>query len=255
MKELAKRARKRLLQMHFEAGVGHIGGNLSALDAMLVLHHQVMRPEDVFVLAKGHAAGSLYTTLWTTGKLTEEDLKTFHKDGTHLAGHPAMGWSPDIPFATGSLGHGLSDAAGMALGYKLQGLDRHVYCLTSDGEWQEGSNWEALIFAVQNKLTNLTIMVDENHLQGFGETSSIASVMPLKNKLNGFGVWLDQVDGHDYEAVRKALQLKSLYEVRVVLLNTVKGHGVSFMENKMEWHYLSLTEEQYQLALQDVEKP
>ena len=254
MKELAKRARKRLLQMHFEAGVGHIGGNLSALDVMLVLHHQVMRPEDVFVLAKGHAAGALYATLWTQGKLTDEDLSTFHKDGTYLAGHPAMRWSPDIPFATGSLGHGLSDAAGMALGYKLQGLDRHVYCLTSDGEWQEGSNWEALIFAVQNNLTNLTIVIDENHLQGFGSTADIASVMPLKCKLDGFGAWVEQVNGHDYEALRHALQVKSMYQVRLLLLSTVKGRGVSFMENQMEWHYLPLNLEQYQLALQDVEK-
>jgi transketolase len=252
MQELAKRARKRLLQMHFEAGVGHIGGNLSAMDAMLVLHHQIMRPEDVFILSKGHAAGALYTTLWTQGKLTDEDLKTFHKDGTHLAGHPAMGWSPDIPFATGSLGHGLSDAAGMALGYKLQGLDRHVYCLTSDGEWQEGSTWEALIFAVQNKLTNLTIVIDENHLQGFGATADIASDMPLKCKLRGFGAWLEQVNGHDYEAVRQALQTQSLYQVRIVLLDTMKGCGVSFMENKMEWHYLPLNAEQYQAALKEL---
>ncbi len=254
MQELAKRARKRLLQMHFEAGVGHIGGNLSALDAMLVLHHQVMRPWDVFVLSKGHAAGALYTTLWTRGKLTDEDLRTFHKDGTYLAGHPVMGWSPDIPFATGSLGHGLSDAAGMALGYKLQNVDCHVFCLTSDGEWQEGSNWEALIFAVQNKLTNLTILVDENHLQGFGATEDIASAVPLSHKLNGFGVWIEQVNGHDFEAVKHALQVQSKYQVRVLLLSTVKGRGVSFMENKMEWHYLPLNAEQYQLALQDVDK-
>ena len=252
MQELAKRARKRLLQMHYEAGVGHIGGNLSALDAMLVLHHQVMRPEDVFVLAKGHAAGALYTTLWSMGKLTDEDLKTFHKDGTHLAGHPVMGWSPDIPFATGSLGHGLSDAAGMALGYKLQGLDRHVFCLTSDGEWQEGSNWEALIFAVQNKLTNLTILIDENHLQGFGATADISSDMPLSGKLRGFGAWLSHVNGHDYETVREALQMRSLYQVRIILLDTTKGRGVSFMENKMEWHYLPLNAEQYQAALKEL---
>lgn len=252
MQELAKRARKRLLQMHYEAGVGHIGGNLSALDAMLVLHHQVMRSEDVFVLAKGHAAGALYITLWTQGKLSEEDLKTFHKDGTHLAGHPAANWLSEIPFATGSLGHGLSDAAGMALGYKLQGSDRRVFCLTSDGEWQEGSNWEALIFAVQNKLTNLTILIDENHLQGFGATKDIGSEMPLSCKLNGFGVWIGKVNGHDHEAVRHALQVQSLYCVRVILLNTVKGCGVPFMENKMEWHYLPLDSEHYQEALKEL---
>ena len=253
MEELARMARKRLLKMHYEAGVGHIGGNLSALDAILVLHHTVMRPEDVFILSKGHAAGALYTTLWAAGKITEKELRTFHKDGTYLAGHPVMGWSDDIPFATGSLGHGLSVAEGMALGYKLQGLDRHVYCLTSDGEWQEGSSWEALNFAVQNKLTNLTILVDENHLQGFGTTEDIAS-MPLKCKLNGFGAWLAQVNGHDYQELKRVLQVKSLYQVRIVLMDTIKGRGVSFMENKMEWHYLPMNAEQYQLALQEVER-
>ena len=253
MKELARMARKRLLKMHYEAGVGHIGGNLSALDAILVLHHTVMRPEDVFILSKGHAAGALYTTLWAAGKITEKELRTFHKDGTYLAGHPVMGWSDDIPFATGSLGHGLSVAAGMALGYKLQGLDRHIYCLTSDGEWQEGSSWEALNFAVQNKLTNLTILVDENHLQGFGTTEDIAS-MPLKCKLNGFGAWLAQVNGHDYQELKRVLQVKSPYQVRIVLMDTIKGRGASFMENKMEWHYLPMNAEQYQLALQEVEK-
>jgi transketolase len=164
-----------------------------------------------------------------------------------------MQWSDNIPFATGSLGHGLSDAAGMALGYKIQGMDRHVYCLTSDGEWQEGSNWEALIFAVQNKLSNLTIVVDENHLQGFGSTVDIASV-PLRCKLDGFGSWLEQVSGHDYRELKRALQVESKYQVRIVLMDTVKGRGVSFMENKLEWHYLPMNAEQYQLALQEVEK-
>src|SRR3984957_662891 len=180
--ELVKRARRRLLEMHFNAGVGHLGGNLSALDALLVLHHQVMGPEDVFVLAKGHAAGALYITLWSLAKLSDEDLNTFHRDGTFLAGHPVAGWSNDIPFATGSLGHGLPDAAGMALGYKLQSQASEVFCLTSDGEWQEGSNWEALIFAMHQRLTNLTILIDEKRLQGFGTTAAVASMDPLENK-------------------------------------------------------------------------
>ena len=171
--DLVKRARRRLLEMHYHAGVGHIGGNLSALDALLVLHHQVMGSDDVFVLAKGHAAGALYITLWSLGKLSDEDLHTFHQDGTLLAGHPVAGWSKDIPFATGSLGHGLPDAAGMALGYKLQSEAREVFCLTSDGEWQEGSNWEALIFAIHQRLANLTILIDENGLQGFGTTHAV----------------------------------------------------------------------------------
>lgn len=252
MHELARRAKKRLLQMHFNAGTGHIGGNLSALDCMLVLHHQVMGPDDVFVLSKGHAAGALYITLWTQGRLTDADLDTFHKDGTSLAGHPVAGWSPDIPFATGSLGHGMPVAAGMALGYKMQSARANVFCLTSDGEWQEGSNWESLIFAAHHRLSNLTILIDENRLQGFGTTAAIASMDPLEPRLRGFGIETVSVDGHDHEAIRNALQICS-EGPRILLLKTVKGHGVSFMENSMEWHYLPLSAQQYQAALQEIE--
>lgn len=250
---LARRATRRLLQMHFEAGVGHIGGNLSALDCMLVLHHEVMAPDDSFVLSKGHAAGALYITLWSLGQISDSDLGTFHKDGTLLAGHPAAGWSPSIPFATGSLGHGLPVSAGLALGYKLQSRAGRMFCLTSDGEWQEGSNWEALIFASHHKLENLTILVDENHLQGFGSTESVASLDPLEARFRSFGVDVASVDGHDHSALRDALAAHQS-RPRVLLLKTVKGHGVSFMENTMEWHYLPLSAEQYRRALAEVEE-
>lgn len=250
--ELVQRAQKRLLEMHFHAGVGHIGGNLSALDALLVLHHEVMGPDDVFVLAKGHAAGALYITLWSLGRLSDDDLKTFHRDGTFLAGHPVAGWSHDIPFATGSLGHGLPDAVGMALGYKLQSKSSEVFCLTSDGEWQEGSNWEALIFAVHHKLTNLTIVIDENRLQGFGTTDAVASMDPLETKFKGFAIEVVSVNGHDHTAIRGALHVRG-QGPRIVVLKTVKGHGVSFMENAMEWHYLPLNAEQYRIALREID--
>jgi transketolase len=250
--ELVKRARRRLLEMHFHAGVGHIGGNLSALDALLVLHHEVMGSDDVFVLAKGHAAGAHYITLWSLGKLSDEDLSTFHRDGTLLAGHPVAGWSKDISFATGSLGHGLPAAAGMALGYKLQSQASDVFCLTSDGEWQEGSNWEALIFAIHQRLTNLTILIDENRLQGFGTTSAVASMDPLEDKFKGFDIDVVSVSGHDHAAIRTALHVRG-QGPRIVVLRTIKGHGVSFMENAMEWHYLPLNAEQYGIALREID--
>lgn len=155
-------ARKRLLQMHFDSGVGHIGGNLSALDAMLVVFHQYLRAGDQFILSKGHSAGALYVSLWSVGRLKDEELKLFHKDNTLLAGHPPARGIADIPFATGSLGHGLSLAAGTALGMKLKHSNAQVVCLTSDGEWQEGSTWEALIFASHHALSNLTVLVDHN---------------------------------------------------------------------------------------------
>lgn len=244
--------RKRLLQMHFESGVGHIGGNLSALDAMLIVFHEYLDGEDKFVLSKGHAAGALYITLWSLGRLQEQDLKLFHKDNTLLAGHPPAQGIADIPFATGSLGHGLSLAAGTALALRLKNNDAQVVCLTSDGEWQEGSTWEALIFACHHKLNNLTVLVDHNNLQGFGSTADVASMSPLWDRLRGFDVELQIIDGHDPDAIRAALG-SGRQRLRVIILRTVKGHGVSFMENRMEWHYLPLSEAQYKMAIEENE--
>ena len=244
-------ARQRLLKMHYESGVGHIGGDLSSLDAMLVVFHEYLDEEDKFVLSKGHSAGALYTTLWSLGRLDDHDLESFHGDGTLLAGHPPAAGIPEIPFATGSLGHGLSLAAGTALAFRLKGSDARVVCLTSDGEWQEGSTWEGLVFATHHQLNNLTILVDHNGLQGFGSTTDIASMSPLWQRLRGFDVDVDVVDGHDVSAIRAAL-LSGSERLKVIVLRTVKGRGVSFMENEMKWHYLALTPELYQQAINEI---
>ena len=147
--------------MHFESGVGHIGGNLSCLDILLSIYHEVLTDADQFVLSKGHAAGALYIALWSVGRLSDDDLKQFHRDGTLLSGHPPAQGIPDIPFATGSLGHGIGLAAGLALGHRLNGAHGRVLCLTSDGEWNEGSTWESLIFARHQNLDNLAVIVDQ----------------------------------------------------------------------------------------------
>jgi transketolase len=243
-----QRARRRLLQMHFDSGVGHIGGNLSALDAMLIVFHERLRPQDRFILSKGHSAGALYTALWSCGRLSDDQLRSFHKDDTLLAGHPPAAGLADIPFATGSLGHGLSLAAGTALGMRLNGGDGRVICLTSDGEWQEGSTWEALIFAAHQRLANLLVLVDHNNLQGFGTTAEVASMSPLWERLRGFDVELEVIDGHDAQALREALR-PGTARPRFVVLRTIKGKGVAFLENRMESHYLPLTEAQFQAAL------
>ena len=245
-------ARKRLIQMHFDSGVGHIGGNLSALDSMLLVFHEFLGSEDQFILSKGHSAGALYISLWSVGRIDEKDLKLFHRDNTLLAGHPPAKGIVEIPFATGSLGHGLSLAAGTALGFRLKNSDAKVICLTSDGEWQEGSTWEALIFACHHKLANLTVLVDHNNLQGFGSTKDIASMSPLWEKLEGFDVEIQVIDGHDLHAIREAL-LKEHKRPRVIILKTVKGRGVSFMENRMDSHYLPLSEEQFRIALKELD--
>jgi transketolase len=244
-------SRQRLLKMHYESGVGHIGGDLSSLDAMMVVFHEYLRDEDKFVLSKGHSAGALYTTLWSLGRLNDRDLESFHSDNTLLPMHPPSAGIPEIAFATGSLGHGVSLAAGTALAFRLTHSDARVVCLTSDGEWQEGSTWEGLIFASHHRLNNLTILVDHNGLQGFGSTAEVASMSPLWKRLQGFDIDLQVVDGHDTNAIGAALWVPG-DQVKVVILRTVKGHGVSFMENQMKWHYLPLTAELYKQAMDEI---
>ncbi len=249
--EIRIKARLRLLQMHYEAGVGHIGGNLSALDAMLYLHHYVMSTEDQFVLSKGHAAGALYVTLWSRGILQESDLCSFHDDGTLLSGHPPPRRLEGVPVATGSLGHGLPMACGMALARKLRKQPGQIFCLCSDGEWQEGSNWEALIFARHHNLSNLVVLVDINGLQGFGSTQAVASMNNLGKHMEAFGLRTHELDGH-LEASLEQINTRSIEDRWCYLLQTVKGKGISFMENRLEWHYRSLDEASYRQALAEL---
>jgi transketolase len=248
--ELMERARLRLLEMHYHSKVGHIGGNLSALDILMSLYHFRMGPDDGFVLSKGHAAGALYVTLWTMGLLSDEDLRHFHGEGTRLSGHPPLKGVPEVIFATGSLGHGLSLAAGLALGKKLRGEAGRIFCLTSDGEWNEGSCWEALIFLAHQKLDNLTFLVDMNGMQGFGSTRQVADLDSLAEKFRAFGVKTLEVDGHNLSSICTALDCRE--GPLAIVAKTTKGNGVSFMENQMAWHYLPMNEEQYQQALLEV---
>lgn len=228
-----KTAKKRLLQMHYEAGVGHIGGNLSCLEILFAIHQVMQPPHDRIVVSKGHAAGAVYVTQWARGAVI--DLATFHKDGTELAGH--------LP-NTGSLGHGLGLATGIALHRKLRKKPGIVYCLMSDGEWDEGSNWEALEFAAANSLYNhLKIIVDCNGWKGFGEAQNRKM---LRHKMEGYcaGIAIPTVGRHPLNFNGPSF---------ISLVETVKGSGVSFLENRMESHYDPLTYEQYAQALLEVD--
>jgi transketolase len=244
-------ARLRLLRMHYESGVGHIGGNLSALDILLCLYHEVLKPSDRFVLSKGHGAGAMYVTLWSVGLLDEAELTTFHKDDTRLSGHPPADAIPQILFATGSLGHGQGLAAGLALGKRLAREEGRVFCLTSDGEWNEGSSWESLIFVSHQRLKNLTFIIDANGLQGFGTTKEVANLDPLADKFRAFGLETLEIDGHDHAAITRALNAPQSGP-RVIVAKTTKGSGVSFMADRMEWHYLPLKREQYEQAVREI---
>jgi transketolase len=249
------RARRRLIEMHYRARVGHLGGNLSCIDATMLVHHELMRRQDRFILSKGHSAGALYVTLWSLGQLSDADLDTFHKDDTLLGGHPPPRGIPGILFGTGSLGHGLSLAAGLAMAARLQRTDRRVYCLTSDGEWQEGSTLEAVIFAGHNRLDNLVILIDHNGLQGFGTTQAVASMSPLQDRLSGLDLEIRVCDGHDLASMRQALAPPPSGGPLVVVMNTIKGHGVAEIEGTVESHYLPLTSAQFAHAMASFEVP
>lgn len=252
MKEQIKRSQLRLLKMHYEAGVGHIGGCLSSLDSLIVLFHQILGENDLFILSKGHSVGALYVALWSKGRLSDEQLTQFHQTPTKLAAHPVAGWIKEIPFATGSLGHGFSLANGVAMAKRLKNEPGQIFCLMSDGEWQEGSTWEALTFMGHHQLSNLTVLVDGNRLQGFGSTQDVGSLYPLLDKIDGFHVESLEVDGHDPESLQEVLSERTS-QPRIIVMNTTKGHGVSFMENRMEWHYLPLTESLYHQAVAEIE--
>lgn len=249
--ELSLKAKLRLVKMHYDSKVGHIGGNLSSLDLMIILHHRIIKSDDLFILSKGHAAGALYITKWTTGDLTDDDLKTFHQDHTSLAGHPIAKAFSGSRFSTGSLGHGLGLATGVALARKLKNEEGVIYCLTSDGEWQEGSTWESFNFLVSRGLSNITVLVDSNKLQGFGEIKDVIPLVSLTERLSVYDIELMQCNGHNLNSIEEAL-LRRSERPKVVILDTVKGKGVSFMENKMEWHYLPLTDNQYQQAITEL---
>jgi transketolase len=242
--ELLRAAKKRLLTMHYRAKSGHLGGNLSCIDALMVLHHLVMRPEDRFLLSKGHAAGALYVTLWSLGKLGDQCLEEFCQDDSPLPGHPCGQGIPDLLFSTGSLGHGPSLAAGLALAARHRQSDRRVFCLCSDGEWQEGSCWEALIFSVHHRLANLTFIIDQNGLQGFGKTTEIISCGDLTDRISAFGPDVRHVDGHNYCALREAFVTPSPERPTVVIMDTIKGNGLD-SAGRVESHYLPLSAEEY----------
>jgi transketolase len=212
-----------------------------------------MQKEDHFILSKGHAAGALYIALWSVGKISDDQLLTFHKEQTKLAGHPAPNWIAEIPFATGSLGHGLGLACGMSVGNKLQKKEGRIFCLMSDGEWQEGSNFEALVFLNHQQLKNVTVIIDCNGLQGFGTTEEIAS-LNLKKLYEIFAVFnfeITEINGHEEVDLKKLSRTSN--RPQIFLMNTIKGHGVSFMENQMQWHYLPLNDQLYNQAKKEIE--
>jgi len=250
LQELAEKAckiRQDIIRMLGEAGSGHPGGSLSAADIVATLYFHEMNvdpqnptwPErDRFILSKGHAAPVLYAALAEKGFFPEEELTTLRKTGSRLQGHPSMKHLPGVEMSTGSLGQGLSAANGMALAGKLDGKGYRVYVLLGDGEIQEGQVWEAAMAAAHYKLDNVVAFLDHNGLQIDGPISEVMSPEPVADKWRAFGWQVEEIDGHDLQqiidALKKAREVKG--KPTMIVANTVKGKGVSFMENQVGWH-------------------
>jgi transketolase len=247
----ARSIRRAFLKMHYEAKSGHLGTGLSDIDVLACVYGAWLHADDVFILSKGHGASSLYATLHHFGRLSDEDFATYYKDGTLLPAHPAARAFPAIPAATGSLGHGLPIAAGIAYAHKhVHASETRVACLVSDGECDEGSVWEAALFAAHHRLGNLTVIIDANGLQGFGRTEDVMTLEPLPAKWAAFGFRTSEIDGHDVAQIQSALDMPSDGRPHCIVARTTKGKGVRFMEDRLEWHYLPMTEAHYREALE-----
>lgn len=267
LNNLCRDVRKDIITMIHAAKSGHPGGNLSAVEIMAVLYKCCMKQDpmwdkspdfekrDRFVLSKGHASAALYAVLAECGYFPKDELITFRKLGSKLQGHPSCRMLKGIEVSTGSLGQGLSMACGIALGLKLDKNPANVYVYLGDGELQEGSVWEALMNASHNKLNNIIAFVDKNKLQIDGCTDDVKSIEPLDEKFEAFGWNVIEIDGHNVEEIFDAVQsAKTMDTPSVIIADTVKGKGVSFMENNAGWHGKAPSDDEFQKAMAELSK-
>lgn len=263
LQEIAKKARRNILEQVYSAKSGHPGGALSCIDILTVLYfHEMnvdsqnsrMEDRDRIVLSKGHACAALYAVLAEKGFLGEEELKEFRKLGSRLQGHPDMKKLPGVDMSTGSLGQGLSAACGMALASKLKKQSNKIYCIVGDGEIQEGQIWEAAMTAAHYKLDNLCLIVDNNNLQIDGKVSDVMSPYPIVEKLESFGFVVFKANGNDIQNLLEVFEnVKTIKEKPVAIVaNTVKGKGISFMEDKAEWHGKAPKQDEYEKAISEL---
>ena len=261
--EMAKRMRLRALEMAYASGANgaHLGGGLSAIEIMATLYHDVLRvnhcapadaQRDRLIVSKGHCVLAYYTALYERGFMSHQDLQQFEQNGYHWHGHAMRDLVHGIEFSGGSLSMGMSFAVGEAIACKAQGLDSRVFVLVGDGECDEGLIWESTMAAAHYGLDNLCVIVDKNRLQYDGETKNVLNTDSLAAKFAAFGFDVQEVDGHNCEALREAL-LRKTRKPQCVIANTIKGKGVSFMENDKAWHHHTLNETQYNQARKEVE--
>src|SRR4051812_47946100 len=256
--EMATEVRRTIVTMVERAGLGHIGGDLSVTDILVTLFGAVLdvdptdptrEDRDRFILSKGHCAGALYATLAHCGFFPTSELATFMQPLAALNGHPNRNKVPGVETNTGPLGHGFPVGVGCALAAKLRGLDYRTFVVLGDGELQEGSNWEAAMTAAHYDLDNLTAIVDRNRLQQGASTADTKELEPLPDKWAAFGFEVRVIDGHDYSELLEAFAPAKQGKPVAVIANTIKGKGVSFMENRVEWHHKVPSAEQVELAI------
>ena len=265
LEKMAKEIRKGILEEVYNAQSGHPGGSLSIADILTVLYFNQLKideknPEwserDRCILSKGHCSPALYSCLAHRGFFPVEDLKTFRNINSYLQGHPDMKKIPGVDMTTGSLGQGLSAAVGMAISGKMDKKDYKVYCILGDGEIEEGQIWEAAMSANKYKLDNLCVIVDNNNLQIDGTIEEVMSPYPIDEKFRSFGFEIIKVDGHNIQEIIDAFEVaKNIKDKPVcIIAKTVKGKGISFMENQVGWHGKAPNEEQYKLAVEELNK-
>lgn len=265
LKKIANEVRKGIVTAVHSAKAGHPGGSLSAADLYTYLYFEEMNIDpqnpkmenrDRFVLSKGHTAPGLYSALAHRGFFPVEDLVTLRKLGSYLQGHPCMQHIPGVDMSSGSLGQGISAAVGMALAGKMDGKDFRVYTLLGDGELQEGQVWEASMFAGYRKLDNLVVIVDNNGLQIDGPVDKVCSPYPIDRKFEAFNFHTINIDAHDFDAIRAAFQeaRETKGMPTAIIAHSIKGKGVSFMEGNVGWHGKAPDDEQYAVAMVDLEK-
>jgi transketolase len=260
----AKEIRKYSLEMVVRSKASHIGSALSIADILAVLYYDVMTVylnevnnsyRDIFILSKGHACVSLYAALGLKGFFPLKDLETYGLNGSCFMNHISHK-VPGVEFSTGSLGHGLPFGTGIALGKKIRKRDNRVFVLVGDGELDEGSNWEALLFASHQRLDNLVVIVDYNNLQSLTTVKDTLNLEPLANKFESFGCLVYSVDGHNHEMLRQIFhESKSNYSGKptVIIAKTIKGKGVSYMENMVKWHYSTPNQDELMQAIYEIE--
>lgn len=257
-KQFAKNMRIDILKMIHKAGASHIASAFSCADILAVLYNEVLDLDekgnkDTFILSKGHAGSAVYAALYEKGILNAAEIQNYYLNGSNLSGHISHLNVKGIDFSTGSLGHGICVAAGMALADRMNGNQNHVYVIVGDGECEEGSVWESAIFANHQKLDNLTVIVDSNKYQAIDTCVNTASLSNLKDRWSAFGWQVIEIDGHDYDEIKKGLLLRKTDSPVCVIANTIKGKGVSFMENNILWHYRDPQGEFFERALIELE--